>query len=145
MFCSSCGVAVSDLTYCNHCGARLNRAETKSAEVRPESLIFGMIATFVFGLIAIAVLLGVMKTVLGLETGQILGFAMLLLLIMVVLEAVFIRLLLRRNRSVDTTSDKALSEGQPTNELDAGQPRVLPEGVPSVTEHTTRVLEPVRR
>jgi len=104
-----------------------------------------MIATFVFGLIAIAVLLGVMKTVLGLETGQILGFAMLLLLIMVVLEAVFIRLLLRRNRSVDTTSDKALSEGQPTNELDAGQPRVLPEGVPSVTEHTTRVLEPVRR
>src|SRR5215468_2777084 len=99
MFCSSCGVAVPDLTYCNHCGARLNRAETKSAEVRPESLIFGMIATFVFGLVAIAVLLGVMKTVLGLETGQILGFAMLLLLIMVVLEGVFIRLLLRRNRS----------------------------------------------
>src|SRR5262249_4871711 len=130
---------------CNHCGARLNRAETKSAEVRPESLIFGMIATFVFGLVAIAVLLGVMKTVLGLETGQILGFAMLLLLIMVVLEGVFIRLLLRRNRSVDATSDKALSLGQHTNELDTGQPLALPEGVPSVTEHTTRVFEPVRR
>jgi hypothetical protein len=32
---------------------------------------------------------------------------------------------------------------QVTKELDAAQPRALPEPVPSVTEHTTRTFEPL--
>lgn len=96
MYCSSCGVAVAQgLSYCNYCGAKLSGVKgdsvTKSSEVRPEYLVFAMMAVFVFGLAAITVLMGVMKTVLGLPVERILAFALLPFLFMVVLEGVFIR------------------------------------------------------
>ena len=96
MYCSSCGIAVApSLSYCNHCGAKLN-ASVATRDVKPEILVQGMIVVFVFGLAAISVLLGVMKAVLNLDNGQILGFAGLSFLIMMVIEGVFIGMLLRR-------------------------------------------------
>jgi hypothetical protein len=69
-------------------------------------------------------------------------FTLLPFLLMLVLEGVFMRLLLPRNRGTEE-SDKVLSKQQSTNELDAAQTRVLPEGMPSVTEHTTRAFDPI--
>ena len=148
MYCSSCGVAVTPgLTYCNYCGEKLSSAKSvsiiKSPEVKPESLIAAMVFTFVFGLGAITVLMGVMKAVLHLEGGQILGLALLCFLIMLLLEGVFIRLLMRRNRGADDAGDTVPLKGQATRELDATQARVLPEPMPSVTEHTTRAFDPI--
>src|SRR5713226_10090961 len=148
MYCSSCGVAVTAaLTYCNYCGEKLSGAKRdstiKSPEVRPESLVGAMVFTFVFGLGAITVLMGVMKAVLHLDVGQILAFTMLSFLIMLSLECVFIRLLFRRKRGTEEAGDAVLLKGQATKALDAAQSRVLPEGVPSVTEHTTRAFESV--
>ena len=143
MYCSSCGVSVKQgLSYCNYCGAKLSGGDGLM-DVRPESLIFGMLATFVFGLLAIMGLMAVLKNVLDLPVGQILAFTLLPFLIMLLLEGVFIRLLLRRSRGAEEAGDTALSKGQATNELDAAQARALPEGVPSVTEHTTRAFEPI--
>jgi hypothetical protein len=145
MYCSSCGVAIAQgLSYCNHCGARLNRADevdTTSA-IKPESLIQMMGAVFVCGLGAITVFMGVMKAVLGLNIGQILGFAVVLFLMMFVIEGVLIRLLLRGRRGEKPT-DRVLPVGPSTRELDAEQAGALPEHLPSVTEHTTRAFEPV--
>src|SRR5215467_16385236 len=111
MYCSTCGVAVADsLSYCNHCGARIvttNSNNITSREVKPELLVSAMVATFVLGLLAISVLLGVMKSVLGLELGQILGFATLAFLIMILLEGVFLVTLFRRNRG---TKERAKTE-----------------------------------
>ena len=148
MYCSSCGVAVAQgLSYCNYCGEKLNGKKgdsvVKSSEVRPESLVGAMVVVFVFGLAAITVLMGVMKAVLHLEVGQIFAFTLLSFLIMLSLEGVFIRLLLRRKRGTEEAGDAVLLKGPATKELDAGQARVLPEPVPSVTEHTTRAFEPV--
>lgn len=148
MYCSSCGVAVKQgSSYCNYCGAQLSVTKAvsvvKSAEVRPESLLFSMMAVFVFGFGAITVLMGVMKAVLGFNVGLIVAFTLLSFLIMLVLESVFIRLLLQRKRGTAQAGDAALSKEQTTKELDAAQARVLPEPVPSVTENTTRTLEPV--
>src|SRR5712691_13197212 len=103
MYCSTCGVAVTPgLSYCNHCGEKLSGAKSdspiKSREVRPESLVGAMVFTFVFGLGAITLLMGMMKAVLQFEAGQILAFALLSFLIMLSLEGVFIRLLFRRRR-----------------------------------------------
>src|SRR6266568_8086149 len=100
MYCSSCGVAVTPgLSYCNYCGEKLIGAKSagiiKSPEVKPETLIGAMVFTFVFGLGAISVLMGVMKAVLHLDVGQILAFTVLSFLILLALEGVFIRLLLR--------------------------------------------------
>ena len=56
MYCSSCGVAVAQgLSYCNFCGAKLNRDndESKSNDLRAETLVSTIAAVFIRGLIAI--------------------------------------------------------------------------------------------
>ena len=148
MYCASCGVAVAQgLSYCNYCGAKLSGAKgedvIKSSEVKPESLVAAMVFVFVFGLVAITVLMGVMKDVVHLDVGQILAIALLSFLIMLMLEGVFIWLLMRRKHSAEEVGSSALLKEQATKELDAAQARVLPEPVPSVTEHTTRAFEPL--
>ena len=150
MYCSSCGVAVAPgLTYCNYCGEKLSGAKRetiiKSPEVKPETLVASMVFTFVFGLGAITVLMGVLKAVLHLEVGLILFFALLSFLVMLSLEGVFIRLLFRRRRGAEEAGDAGLWKGQSTRELDVAQARVLPEPMPSVTEHTTRAFDPIYR
>ena len=148
MYCSSCGVAVTPgLSYCNFCGEKLSTAKSnstiKSPEVRPETLVGAMVFAFVFGLGAITVLMGVMKAVLHFDYGPIVAFTLLSFLIMLSLEGVFIRLLLRRKRGAEEASDTLLLKGQATREPDAAQTRVLPEPMPSVTEHTTRAFDPI--
>jgi hypothetical protein len=148
MYCSSCGVAVTQgLGYCNYCGAKLNGANGDSvsttSEVKPEMLVGAMVTLFVLGLVAIAILTGVMKSVLNLDAGQILGFAALSFLIMLLIEGVFIWLLLRNNRNAEETSKSLTSKNQTTNELNPAQERALPEPSASVTDHTTRAFDPI--
>ncbi len=148
MYCSSCGVAVAQgLSYCNYCGAKLTGEKgdkaIKSSEVKPESLVWAMVAVLVFGFIAIVFFIMAMKMV-GLNVGQILAFMIVSFLIMLLVESVFIWQLLRRKRAAEETGDAALSK-EVTKELEVAQARVLPEPMPSVTEHTTRAFEPIYR
>ena len=150
MYCSSCGVVVAQgLSYCNYCGAKLSGVKgdsiIKSPEVRPGTLVGAMVFTFVFGLGAITILMGMMKAVLRLEVGLILAFTLLSFLIMLSLEGVFIRLLFSRKRGAEEAGDTVQLKGQATRELDAAQGRALPEPMPSVTEHTTRAFDPSYR
>jgi len=112
----------------------------KSSEVKTESLVWAMVAVLVFGFVAIVFLMMAMKMV-GLNVGQILAFTILSFLIMLLVEGVFTWQLLLRQRGA-ATADAALSNAQTTKELEAAQARVLPEPMPSVTEHTTRTFEP---
>jgi hypothetical protein len=156
MYCSICGATVAQgLNFCNHCGSRLSGVKGGSlesgisdefqmrSELKPEFLITAMIVVFVFGLAAITCLIGVMKAVLNLNGGQILAFTVLCFLIMLMVEAVCIRLLFRRNLGAEATRAQLLSKEQTTKELDASQARELPEHLPSVTEHTTRAFDPI--
>ena len=143
MYCSACGVSlVQDLSYCNYCGAKLSGDKViKSSEVRPESLVWGMIAVLVFGLVAIMFLMMAMKMV-GLNQAQILAFTILSFVMILLLEGVMIWQLLSRKRGAEI-GNTALVKNQTTNELDTAQARLLPEAVPSVTEHTTRTFKPI--
>ena len=148
MYCSVCGVAVTQgLSYCNYCGAKVSGAKDgsviQSPEVKPGLLVSAMVVVFVFGLLAITILMGVMKTALDLPVERVLAFTLLPFLMMLLLEGVFIRLLLRRKGGAEEAGDTVLSKGQATKELDAAQARGLPEHVPSVTEHTTRTFDPI--
>ena len=148
MYCSSCGAAVPQgLSYCNHCGAKLSGARVddagESSELRPGYLVFAMMAVFVFGLIAITMLIGVMKTVLAFNEGAMLAFTLLSFLMLVLIEGVFIRLLFRTTRRAEETRTTAVGKGPGTKELDATRARALPEPLPSVTEHTTRTFDPI--
>ena len=145
MYCSSCGVAVAKgLSYCNFCGTRLNANDESltrsSEEVRPGLLVSAMAGTFIMGMIAITAFMGVMKVILGLTVESVLVFTLIPFLLMVLLEGVFLRLLMRRKRGTDEPSDPVQLKGQATKALGMGQPR---EPVSSVTEHTTRALDPV--
>src|SRR5437667_5161007 len=118
MYCSACGVAVAQgLSYCNYCGAELNgvRGETriKSSEVKPEMLVAAMVFVFVFGLAAITFLMLVMKDVLG-NGGAVFAFTLLSFLIMLSIEGVIIRLLLRRKRGTEEADDTMRLKGQAT-------------------------------
>jgi len=132
------------LSYCKSCGAKLtqNNRGANSLTVKPDLLVTSMVATFIFGLGMIAVLMGVMKVIVGLEVGQILGITMVPFLLMLILEGIFIRLLLRGKGPAEKGAP-ALAKQQATNELDTAPPLALPEAMSSVTEHTTRAFEPI--
>lgn len=142
MYCSTCGIAVAQgLSYCKNCGANLHQysGSNRSSELRPDFLVASMVMTFVFGLAVIAFLMGIMKAVLDMPIGQILGVIMVPFLMMFILEAVFITKLFSHKKDAAETKAKQ----QATNELDAAPARALPEPLQSVTEHTTRAFEPL--
>jgi len=145
MYCSSCGVAVTpNLTYCNHCGAKLgsDTASVKTTELRAEwAMMSSMAALFVCGLVAISILLGVMKAVLKFQDGPILAFGFLSFLILIGLEAVYVTRLFRVRRDVQKTTDTPSLDRHTTKELEARARLSEPMG--SVTDHTTRTLDPI--
>ena len=148
MYCSTCGVAIAEsLSYCNHCGARIatpnNDKVTASREVQPGLLVSAMAGTFILGMFAITALLGVMKAVLGLQGGQILGFAALSFFIMISLESVYLYLLFRRKRLAEEQVTTGSLAQHTTKELSAPHARELQSPLSSVTDHTTRAFDPI--
>ena len=149
MYCSSCGGAVAQgLSYCNYCGAKLSGANgdaiVKSSEVKPELLVSAMVGGFVLGLVAIAVLIGVLKAVAGFDFPILLAITTFSFLMMLIVEGVLIGLLLKKSKRGAKEADATeRPKEQATRELGEAQARVLPEPVPSVTEHTTRLFDPV--
>src|ERR1051325_10855214 len=126
MYCSTCASAVSpNLTYCNHCGAKLSEAKGDNIT---KNLLFFMTAVFVFGLGAIILLMMAMKMVFGAEyLPLVIAFTLLSFLIMLGVEGVFVGMLLRGKKGAKEAA----------RELSEAKARVLPEPPLSVTEHTT--------
>ena len=144
MYCSTCGVALAQgRSYCNYCGAKLNAPEPGAGKARLDPLIFAILATFVFGTFAITVFIGVLKAALRLDNDEVMALAVVPFLVMLVLEFVFVRLLLRRAKTDDGAGANVKLKGPATRELDAAHVTSLPEHVPSVTEHTTRAFDPI--
>ena len=141
MYCSKCGSAVSpNLSYCNHCGAKLSGAKSdgvaKSSEVKPETLVAAIAAVFIFGLGAIILLMMALKFVFGSENmGLVIAFTFLSFMIMLAVEGVFVGMSLSRKKGAKEAA----------KELGEATAQRLPEPVLSVTEHTTRTLETVDR
>jgi len=137
------------LSYCNHCGAKLGGTKgesiDKSSEIRPETLVFAIAAVFIFGLLAIIGLMAVLKYVFNPaeNLGLIIFFTMVSFLIMLAVETVFVWMLLRRRKSSGATSDTGQLEKKPGKVPAEPKRSMLPEPALTVTEHTTRTLEPV--
>jgi tryptophan-rich sensory protein len=143
MYCSTCGVAVTQgLSFCNFCGAKLSGQDAAQPKIRPESLIFAILAIFAFGMGAISLLMIVLKNALNLHNDEVLLFALFPFLVILVLEFIFVRLLLRNTRAAEGVAKRSF-KGHDTKELDAAHARSLPEPVGSVTEATTRAFDPV--
>lgn len=152
IYCSSCGSAIlSNLSYCNRCGTELKVKEsesTKSSEVSLDSLVWAIVVVTVAGLGAVIGLMAVMKEVLHFSDGLILIFSLLSFLAFLGAESVFIWLLLLRSKlGAQEASSRLQPKELTTREIDDTQVRALPEPSlsASVTEHTTRTLDPVNR
>lgn len=142
MYCSTCGVSVAQgLSYCNYCGAKLSGPGDNTPEtpaVKPELLVSAMAGVFILGIVAITLLMGMMKQVLGLPVERVLAVSLIPFLVLLFLEAVFLRLLFRGKRGGKLKRTPTPTSEQVTNELDAAQARALREPLSSVTDHTTR-------
>ena len=150
MYCSSCGASVAQgLSYCNYCGAKLGGANGDSggreAGVKPELLVSAAAGLFIFGLVAIAVLIGVLKAVAGFDLPFLVAATILSFLLLFVVESVLIGLLLKGRKGSKGAGDAGRLKEQTTKELGEAQARVLTEPPSSVTEHTTRAFEPIYR
>ena len=151
MYCPSCAKEVaSGLTYCNHCGHKLSGAKVdndKPSEVKPELLVSAMIGLFILGLVAIAILIGVLKVIAGFDTPIVLAFTIFSFVLMLMIEGLLVSMLLRRKKVKKEESDTNQSNEQAVKEMYTAPTRGLSESTfqpaSSVTEHTTRTLEHV--
>ena len=151
MYCSSCGSAVPPgLSYCNRCGADFRAKElspaspARSSGPAPDSLVWGIVGVTIVGLFLVIALMVFMKD-LHFNDGMINGFAVAAFLSFLSVDVLFAWLLLSSKRGQKQSSDLAELKAELRRELGAAQPHSLPEPAQSVTEHTTRTLEPVPR
>jgi uncharacterized protein YneF (UPF0154 family) len=138
------------LSYCNHCGFRLSGARgdegINSSEVKPELLVSAMVGLFILGIVAIAVLIGVMKRV-DFELPFLLAFTIFSFVMMLMIEGVLTWMLLRRRKFQKEVNISNQLNEQAIKEIYTAPTRGLSEPtfqpVSSVTEHTTRTLDRV--
>jgi len=90
-------------------------------------------------------MLGVMSEVLHAAGGLINGFAAVAFLLILLIDALFAFLLLRSKKSPGENSDVKQFKETIRGELPAAQTSGLAQPAGSVTDHTTRTLEPVLR
>jgi heme A synthase len=110
----------------------------------PESLIWAIVSVFVVGLGGTIGLMAVMKDARAFEPGQILGLSFMSFVAMLAVEAVLIYKLLSRGRE-EKVSEKSKLKATTLRDLEAASGFALPEPLVSVTENTTRTLEPIFR
>ena len=147
MFCSNCGVALAQqMKYCNYCGAQLvsmkDASETKLYEKRMDSEMEGL---FWISVLGIALILGGMVLMKKVQFSD-----WLIIAYMILSSAAFIayfalgvwqvRRLAKTSKRAESLIDVAPAE---TSELDPVKALASHEPLPSVTEHTTRTLEPI--
>ena len=98
---------------------------------------------FVAGLGVIIGLMALMKEVVGFDLPIVLAVTALSFLLLLSVEGVLVGLLLgARRRAGRAGAAAARTPEQTTKELEGSRAHALPEPVPSVTEHTTRIFEP---
>jgi hypothetical protein len=145
MFCSSCGVALSQhLKYCNHCGAQLaaaTEAVVRKAEKRLDEYLEGLFWLTVFGL---GLILGGIALMQKLQVGS-----ALMITYMVLSSAAFLVNFWLNLREVVRISGRSKEPGVPlgeppnVRELNPMNTQSVLSASPSVTENTTRELEPI--
>ena len=149
MHCPTCGSQLTDtLSYCNRCGANL-RAIKQQSPIKPRG-VDSLVGAMVFNTIALlGMILGALVLIKGAFIGETVGmaFVFLSLLALLVIDGLLIRQLRRINKGYQERNINAQSTVS-KEEIGSGRARTLPqpvESMQSVTEHTTRTLEPIYR
>ena len=147
MYCSTCGVeATQDVVYCKRCGSVLN--QQTSLQARPVSLTGPSWAMALMIVVMVGIIFG---SVVNLADRGVSAVALTWIVIaglgsVIALVAMIFQQLSRMVMTNQQRVQPAQLKSQATGELYQGsRPSALSEGVPSVTENTTRFFEPVYR
>ena len=143
MFCPTCGTPITPgLSFCNRCGASLK--EPTETTVRTGAIVAFLLAITIIGIGGLGVMLGGAVT---LKRDAVLGedvVGMFMFFTFFIISLIEFFLVRQLSKLISGTPAKRVSPPTPTtmpNELRAAQARGLPQGMPSVTENTTRTLE----
>ena len=155
MYCPTCGKEVNPiLSYCNYCGARLSaKDENRSSALAASSfnlLVGASVAIPVVGLGIIISLMAVMKNGLGFRDDMIFVVVFMTFLLLIIAEIGTIWMMISRTKKpkVKSATEPAIIFPKAANDIDVdvkGLNASRFEGIPSVTEHTTRTLDPIYR
>ena len=150
MDCPTCGAQLSQaLSYCNRCGANLSLVKDQGGTKAPGKAIDDVMGSMIVTAIPIlGIILGALVLMKKGHIAEELGIAFVILsaLTLLVLEVIFVGQLRRLNKGVQEAGGTAQPKDFKTEELGAGSVRSLAapvEPMPSVTEQTTRTLEPI--
>jgi hypothetical protein len=147
MYCSHCGNQLPQvMSFCNRCGANLKPDETRPSPTMPESLIWAIVATTIMILGMIMGTLVMMQNN-GIPYGLGSAFVLVGLLALVGIDGIFIWRLFGLDKKVKIKEQTAVSQrkGFRTEQMNDAGLLHLPEPALSVTEQTTRNLEPAYR
>jgi hypothetical protein len=142
IYCSSCGSGVAEgASFCSRCGTKASAVErarpARSSEPNPESLVWALVVTLLGGLGILMGFLVVLKQELGFTNELIMLFALICLGLISLASGSIFWVLVRGRRGVEAVREPA--------RLDAPRQPLLHPPAVSVTEATTRSLEPAVR
>ncbi len=147
MICPFCGVALAQqMKYCNRCGTQLITTEDAAGiellEKRMDSEMEGLFWITVFG---VGLILGGMVLMKTVQLSEWLIIAYMILSSMAFITYFGLGIWqVRRLAKSSKEANGSVQLGQlDTNKLNPAKARTLLGAAPSVTEHTTRTLEPV--
>jgi hypothetical protein len=143
MYCQSCGQSLSkQMKFCNRCGAQLP-AGAESSKERLDEYLTGLFWITVFGLGLILGGLALMKQV-GLNDTISAAYLALSSIAFIINFWLNLAEILRIQKSARRELEGA-AQGLDTNELGPAESPLALESAPSVTENTTRTLEPASK
>ncbi len=146
MFCSTCGQETTPgVNFCKRCGSILNvqsSLQTRVISMTGPSWALSVVIIFMLGII----FGGVIKLAeLGVSSAALAWMVIFGSGTVIALSSMIIRLWHRIMESKLQNSLTIQQSANVTNELNPHHPNALPDHIPSVTEHTTRVFEPAYR
>lgn len=150
MFCPTCGVALAQhLKYCNRCGSQLvtgqGAAEIESSEKRLHEEMVEIFWVTVIGLGIIVGGMALIKNVLHLSEWTIVAYMILSSTAFTINFALSLWQIRRLARIAEKARGAVQIEQLDTNGLMPIKARADLEALPSVTENTTRTLEPISK
>jgi uncharacterized paraquat-inducible protein A len=156
MYCPSCGKEVNpSLSYCNYCGVRLSAKDDENPYALATSsfnlLLGAVVAIPVLGVGLIIALMAAMKNGLNFRDEMIGIVVLMSFLLLLVAETGCLLMLITRTRKpkAKASKDPAAFENRAVKAIEDSVIRELNpssfQGIPSVTEHTTRTLDAAYR
>ena len=155
MFCPSCGKEVNTgLSYCNFCGVRLGAPEADPSVLSDSAFKWLVGAAIAIPVVGVGLLIKLMESMkgLGFAEGMIFAVVLMTFLLLFLAEAGTFFMLISRTRKPKTKNAAGASTLPAADAAKQIEPVVIKglqpssfDGIPSVTEHTTRALDAVPR